>query len=68
MFVLGNYKFVTETSSANTEKEVCNDTEAEMFHEPQHTVIWSNKTRNNHHKTEKVVDFRNYGLLLTSFQ
>lgn len=37
--VLGNYKFVTETSSANTEKEVWNDTEAEVFHEPQHTVI-----------------------------
>lgn len=60
--VLGNYKFVTETSSANTEKEVWNDTEAEV-NEPQHTVIQSHQTRNNHHKIKKVVDLWNYGLL-----
>lgn len=66
--VLGNYKFVTETSSANTEKEVWNDTKTEVLHEPQHTVIQSHQTRNIYHKTKKVVDFQNYGLLLTSFQ
>lgn len=36
--VLSNYKFVTETSSANTKKEVWNYT-TEVYNEPQHTVI-----------------------------
>lgn len=41
--VFSNYKFITETSSVNIEKEGQNYTEEEVFNETQYTITFSPK-------------------------
>lgn len=61
--VLNNYKFVTDTSSVNVEKEGWNYTEAKVFNETQHTTPYSHQKRNNQPMTKKMVDLEVVDLL-----